>query len=112
MSVALLLMFAPRTSFGQPRDAIEPALATISGAVLDPGGAAIAGAQVALTVIPGAPLQRATSGREGQFTFTGVSPGAYMVVVHSPGFEAFATSAFTVSMQRFRASFNRLKSPS
>ncbi len=101
--VAILVavfLFAARPSAGQPYDAVEPALASISGTVVDPGGAALAGAEVTLTVIPGAPLQTSTSGGEGEFAFARVSPGAYMVVVHSPGFEPLATDTFTVGAQQ------------
>ncbi len=97
ISVALLLLSVARPSSAQPRDGGVPAWATISGRILDPVGAALAGAHVALTVIPGTPLQRSMSGPEGEFTFTGVAPGAYVVVVKSPGFEAFATYPFTVA---------------
>ena len=60
--------------------------ATVSGTVLDVSGAVIPGAQVSLTHLDGAQLRTVVSGASGDFTFTKLPPGSYLVTVDAKGF--------------------------
>lgn len=62
-------------------------LAQLSGTVLDPSGAVIAGASVQLVPANGATQMVALSEKSGSFSFAGISPGTYRLVVSSVGFE-------------------------
>ncbi|MGH9772165.1 MAG: TonB-dependent receptor [Candidatus Acidiferrales bacterium] len=61
------------------------AAATVSGHVVDPLGAAVSGAEVAL-VRNGAKVARVRTDSDGVFTFQGVAPGRYRVRVRAQGF--------------------------
>jgi hypothetical protein len=58
----------------------------ITGMVLDPSGAAIAGAQVTLKIADGASIQ-STTNTVGAFNFEKVTPGTYSLSVQATGFE-------------------------
>jgi Carboxypeptidase regulatory-like domain len=58
------------------------ALATIYGTVVDANGALAAGARVTLS---GAASRTATTGGDGEFSFTGLPAGTYSVEVTGPG---------------------------
>jgi len=58
----------------------------ITGMVLDPSGAAIAGAQVTLKIADGASIQ-STTNTVGVFNFEKVAPGTYSLSVQATGFE-------------------------
>jgi hypothetical protein len=58
----------------------------ITGIVLDPSGAAIAGAQVTLKIADGASIQ-STTNNAGIFNFEKVAPGTYSLNVQATGFE-------------------------
>ncbi len=60
---------------------------TVSGAVLDPSGAAIAGAQVILLSGDGKELSRVTSDKDGSFQFEKLAVGIYKVEAQAPGFQ-------------------------
>jgi hypothetical protein len=60
----------------------------ISGTVVDPSGAAVAGAHVALTRDDKSPKQEVLSGDDGQFSFVTVAPGPFQITVTS---ELFTT---------------------
>src|SRR6267378_3559142 len=67
----------------------EQAAATtrkITGVVLDPSGAAIAGAEVILLTVKGALVGRTVTDNEGSFRFEGIAPGAYTIDVRAAGF--------------------------
>jgi hypothetical protein len=57
----------------------------ISGTVLDPSGAAIAGAQV-LLLVSGKPIGEATADASGSFRFDHIPPGNYTLQLQAPGF--------------------------
>ncbi|HET8541986.1 MAG TPA: carboxypeptidase regulatory-like domain-containing protein, partial [Anaeromyxobacter sp.] len=60
--------------------------ATLHGAIRGPGGAPVAGGQVALLAHDTRELVgRAVSGRDGRFEVRGLAPGAYDVRASSPG---------------------------
>ncbi|MGB4784348.1 MAG: carboxypeptidase-like regulatory domain-containing protein, partial [Candidatus Acidiferrum sp.] len=58
----------------------------ITGVVLDPSGAAIAGAEVILVTDKGALVGRTTTDNEGSFRFEEIAPGAYKLEVRATGF--------------------------
>jgi hypothetical protein len=70
--------------------------AVVSGTVVDPIGAAVTDARVALAAADGTPAQIATTGAKGEFAFPDVPAGSYVVRVDVTGFTPFSTGAFTV----------------
>ena len=68
----------------------------VSGTVVDPIGAAVTDAPVALTMVDGSPVQATMTGAKGEFTFPDVPAGSYVVRLHVIGFNPFSTHPFTV----------------
>lgn len=70
---------------------------SILATVLDVNGGGVPGAQISLTNIN--TLQRYTllSGENGEFAFTGVPPGTYLIAVEVKGFEPYASAEFPIS---------------
>src|SRR5688572_22945167 len=62
--------------------------ATLRGSVNDEAGAVIVGATVTLTDASGGAPKTATSGADGGFVFTGLTPGKYMIHAGAGGFSA------------------------
>lgn len=73
-----------------PANAIQSG--TISGTVIDPTGAVVAGAQVTLS-INGQQIQQTKSGGQGQFSFSSVPAGAFQLTISAAGFEPQKFSA-------------------
>ncbi len=69
---------------------------SISGTVLEQGGAVAEGAQVRLTRPNQPHAQQVPSGDNGQFTFGNLAPGSFQLTITAPGFE---TKIFTGSLQ-------------
>ena len=67
-------------------------LATISGFVRDPSGAAVAGAKITITG-PSGTLRTATTNESGYYVFTNVPPGLYTMSAESEGFQKFESRA-------------------
>lgn len=61
---------------------------TISGTIVDPSGATVAGARVVLSHDDNSLKQEALSGDDGQFSFANVAPGPFQITVTS---ELFTT---------------------
>jgi Carboxypeptidase regulatory-like domain len=74
--------------------------ATISGVVLDASGAAIPGATVNLTHRDGTQRRTLVSGGRGEFAFTRLPAGSYLVVVNAKGFAPFTSEEFNLSSQQ------------
>jgi len=75
------------TRFSSSReDAQNAGLRSISGMVLDPSGAAIAGADVILLSGDGKELSRITSDQDGGFQFEKLAVGAYKIQAQAAGF--------------------------
>jgi Carboxypeptidase regulatory-like domain len=74
--------------------------ASVSGIVLDISGAAIRGAQVSLTHREGTQSRTLVSGANGEFTFTKLPPGSYLVIVNVSGFVPFTSAEFNLSPQQ------------
>lgn len=62
----------------------------ISGSIVDPSGAAVAGARVSLARDDRSPKQEVLSGDDGQFSFANVAPGPFQITVTS---ELFTTQS-------------------
>src|SRR5215475_13096369 len=73
---------------------------TVSGTVVDPSGAVVGGARVALTHT-GTGVQRSTtSNGAGIYRFDAVDLGAYELKVTHPGFNAFLATGLSVEANR------------
>jgi hypothetical protein len=66
---------------------------SISGTVVDPSGAAVAGAVVTLTLQGQSGSQQMTSSESGQFFFANIAPGPFQLTVTATGFKTQAYSA-------------------
>ena len=74
--------------------------ASIAGTVLDVSGAAVPGAEVNLTHEDGTELRTVVSEANGEFSFTKIPPGPYLVVVSAKGFAPFTSEEFVVAVQQ------------
>jgi hypothetical protein len=74
--------------------------ASVAGTVLDVSGASVSGAQVSLTHEDGTQLHTVVSEANGEFNFTRILPGSYLVVVNAKGFAPFTSSEFAVTVQQ------------
>lgn len=103
--VILSLTLMGGWSFGQTSDAQSPSATqttapanpaqpsgSISGSVIDPTGAVIANAQVAL-IVSGQPIRQAKSNDHGQFSFEGVPAGPFQLTINATGFHVQTFSA-------------------
>lgn len=78
----------PSPSQDRPAAASEKAHPSpLSGVVDDPSGGVIAGATVELRAPDGSVHQTTQTAANGTFSFSGLPPGAYRLVISSPGFE-------------------------
>jgi hypothetical protein len=68
--------------------------ASVAGTVVDVRGAAIPGADVSLAHGDGTQLQTMVSEANGEFNFTKILPGPYLVVVNAKGFALFTSAEF------------------
>jgi Carboxypeptidase regulatory-like domain len=78
---------APRASTaasGQQADPRSPG--SINGTLVDPSGAAIAGARVALRPGDKSSNQEVVSGGDGQFAFANIVPGPFQITITAAGF--------------------------
>jgi hypothetical protein len=74
--------------------------ASVSGVVLDVSGAAIPGAKVSLMYRNGTPLRALNSGANGEFAFTKLPAGSYLIIVNVKGFAPFTSAEFVVTAQQ------------
>jgi hypothetical protein len=80
---------APRANAAAGEQQGEPRLAgSIDGAVVDPSGAAVVGAQVTLTRGDKSPNLEVLSGEDGQYSFGSVVPGPFQITIAATGFTA------------------------
>ena len=64
----------------------DTAARTVSGTVLDPSGALIVGAQIALVHEDGTAAAQTAADDKGSFRFENVASGKYRIVVRASGF--------------------------
>jgi len=81
ISLSLLLAVSSPSGFGQT------ATATISGRVIDSGGAIIVGAKVELTSVDRGTVSSIPTNQVGIYLFPSVQPGTYRLVARSQGFK-------------------------
>src|SRR6516162_282627 len=95
---------APLAETGPKNSAHEISLAdesaSVAGTVLDISGAAVPGAEVSLSRQDGTELHTMVSGADGEFNFTKIHPGPYLVVVTAKGFAPFVSEEFTVAVEQ------------
>jgi len=73
----------------------------LRGQVTDPSGAAIKGADVAMTPASGAPIVVHTDG-QGMFEFKNLSAGKYTLTVVAPGFTLYENDSLAIADQPLR----------
>jgi Carboxypeptidase regulatory-like domain len=74
--------------------------ASVAGTVLDVSGASISGADVSLIHGDGTQLLTMVSEANGEFSFTKIPAGSYLVTVNAYGFAPFASAEFTVAVEQ------------
>ncbi len=79
--------------------AVEGA-ASVGGTVLDVSGASVAVAEVSLMHEDGTELHTMVSGANGEFNFTKIPPGSYLVVVNAKDFAPFTSAKFVVTVEQ------------
>jgi hypothetical protein len=75
----------------------EAAPASINGTVLDVNGTGIPGAQITLAHIGSPENYELTSGENGEFGFTNLSPGDYSLTINATAFDLYTSARFTMS---------------
>jgi len=86
----------------QNSDSQQSSTASLSGTVIDRNGAALEGAQVALTGPPGSPVRTVQCRNNGQFEFTGLTPDIYKLAVIAPGMSTFTSPEIALHAGEFR----------
>jgi hypothetical protein len=74
--------------------------ASVAGTVLDGSGAGVPGAEVSLAHGDGTQLRTMASEANGEFNFTKIPPGPYVVIVNAKGFALFTSAEFVVTVQQ------------
>ena len=72
----------------------------MEGVVLDASGATVSGAAVILQHEDGGELQEMASGTNGEFNFTKIPAGAYLVSVNAEGFAPYTSEGFALQGQQ------------
>src|SRR5258708_31144895 len=92
---ALLFAFLLVPSFVQG----QSTYGSVSGAVTDPSGAAISGAQVTLTNTGTSEKHTQTTNDQGTYSFVNVIPGEYRLDIEKTGFKHYAHPNVVVQVQ-------------
>ena len=71
---------------------------TITGVVLDPSAATVAGAKVAVKNLANGNAFNAVTGNSGNFTVEEVPSGTYSIAVTAPGFKTWSTTGVEVRL--------------
>jgi hypothetical protein len=74
--------------------------ANVAGTVVDVSGASVSGAEVSLTHGDGTQPHTMVSEANGDFSFTKILPGSYLVTVNAQGFAPFTSAEFVISVQQ------------
>jgi len=85
-----------------PQNSAPPAegLASVAGTVLDVSGASVSGADVSLIHGDGTQLLTMVSEANGEFNFTKIPAGSYLVLVNAKGFAPFTSAEFAVAVEQ------------
>ena len=78
----------------------EEGSASVAGTVLDVSGATVSGADVSLMQRDGTQLHTMVSEADGEFTFTKIPAGSYLVTVNAKGFAPFASAEFAIAVRQ------------
>ncbi len=73
---------------------------SITGTVLDPSGAVVAGAKITLTNVATGVKVQTNSTATGNYVFSGLIPGTYAVEAQSGGFEDYVVHGVVVHLQQ------------
>ncbi len=90
LAAACVLAFAPHEAMAQT--------GTIIGQVLDPSGAAVAGATVSATAVSTGIAHRVTTSSAGVYSFAALPPAVYTVVVEASGFQGVTRNEVTLNV--------------
>jgi len=71
--------------------------AAISGTVVDPSGAAVLGATVALRNSDTGKVDRSITNADGSYVVPNLAPGRYQIEINSPGFKPYTQAGIEVS---------------
>jgi hypothetical protein len=74
--------------------------ASIAGTVLDVSGATVSGADVSLMHGDGTQLHTMVSEANGEFNFTKIPAGSYLVTVYAKGFAPFTSPEFALAVKQ------------
>jgi hypothetical protein len=74
--------------------------ASVAGTVLDVSGATVSGADVSLRHGDGSQLHTMLSEANGEFSFTKIPAGSYLVIVNAKGFARFTSAEFAVAVRQ------------
>ena len=88
-----------------PQDSARQSLlaegaASVAGTVLDVSGATVSGADVSLTHGDGTQLHTMVSAANGEFNFTKIPAGSYLVTVNARGFAPFTSAEFPLAVRQ------------
>ncbi len=89
--------FAPNSA--QPTGAAAGS-ASVEGVVLDASGASVSGAEVSLRHPDGREMEETASGKNGEFSFTKIQAGSYLVSVNAQGFAPYTSTSFALIGQQ------------
>jgi Carboxypeptidase regulatory-like domain len=73
-------------------DSQQAGTASLSGTVVGKNGDVLEGAQVTLAGSASSAVRTVESGSNGQFAFTGLTPGVYKLTITAPGMSTFTSS--------------------
>jgi hypothetical protein len=74
--------------------------ASVAGTVLDVSGASVSGADVSLMHGDGTQLHTMVSEPNGEFAFTKIPAGSYLVTVNAKGFALFTSPEFAIAVRQ------------
>jgi hypothetical protein len=89
----------PQNSAQQTHQPAEGS-ASVAGTVLDVSGATVSGADVSLLHGDGSQLHTMLSEANGEFNFSKLPAGSYLVVVNAKGFAPFTSPEFAVAVRQ------------
>lgn len=105
----LALLFVVYSVTLVPECSAQVLYGTLTGAVTDPSGAAVAGAKVQALNVGTGTLQQVTTDNSGIYRFTTLLPGTYKVTIAAPNFDTQVSEGVRVvvnAVQRVDASLN------
>jgi len=78
----------------------EEGSSSVTGTVLDVSGASVSGADVSLIHGDGTQLLTMVSEANGEFNFTKIPAGSYLLLVNAKGFSPFTSAEFAVAVEQ------------